>query len=81
MPANNLYSLRNSFVFNRRPVSENEAIRLSRWLDKTLKRKGINNYSIGYAGKDNEFHVELTDRNIIDKITPNPAGTTLPRHR
>lgn len=78
----NLYSLKNPFVFNIQPVSRNEAIRVSHWLARRFKKLGINYYSVGYRGTDTDGYViEITDRNIIDKITPNPMGSTLPRNR
>lgn len=78
----NLYTMINPFVFNRRPVSRNEAIRVAHWLEKRLGKMKITNYSVGYKGTDKEgYFVELTDRNIIDKITPNPAEYQLPRNR
>jgi hypothetical protein len=81
MPDKKLYTLRNPFTFNRDPISENEARRVARWLDSRLKKKGINNYSVGYYGEDGKFYVELTDRNIIDIITANPEGATIPRNK
>ncbi len=84
MPERNtseLYTLRHPLTFNKSPVSENEARRVARWLDKRLKKKGIDYYSVGYRGEGKKFYVELTDRNIIDAITANPAGTTVPRNK
>ena len=74
------YKLYNSFYWNKEPVNENEAKRVVRWLDRRLKAKGIDYYSVGYSGENGEYYIELTDRNIIDVITRNPNETELPRN-